>query len=160
MSTSTPMGRPPRQPPVERRGGSGCAHFLAKPAARADRVEDGSGREVHSDHGNKSTLPGVTSGWCLVPSSEWMFWAPLTSIKHSFVTAGTCIYMDCWGHHVYTYIYICVCVCVFYMYIYTRERERGRDSYVSVPWSIWEITHQEPPVRGLSGCEGPLLFLQ
>ena len=20
--------------------------------------------------------PGVTKGWCLVPSSEWMFWAP------------------------------------------------------------------------------------
>ena len=24
-------------------------------------------------------VPGVTKGWCLVPSSEWMFWAPLTS---------------------------------------------------------------------------------
>ena len=42
--------------------------------------------------------PAVTKAWgsvwsCFVPSSEWMFWAPLTSIKHPFVTAGPLIEM-------------------------------------------------------------------
>ena len=34
------------------------------------------------------TARGHMSGWCLVPSSEWMFWAPLTSNRHPFVTPG------------------------------------------------------------------------
>ena len=32
-------------------------------------------------------LPGVTKGWSLVPKVSG-YWAPLTSIKHPFVTAG------------------------------------------------------------------------
>ena len=30
-------------------------------------------------HNNRSTIPGGTKGWCLVPSSEWSSWAPLSS---------------------------------------------------------------------------------
>ena len=38
----------------------------------------------------QKVIPAVTKWWCLVSSSEWSSWAPLTSIKHPFVTC------DCW----------------------------------------------------------------
>ena len=37
-------------------------------------------------------VPGVTKGWCLVPSSEWMFW--VSSNRHPFVTAGGACFCD------------------------------------------------------------------
>ena len=44
--------------------------------------------------GQQIGVPGVTKGWCLVPSSEWSSWAPLTSNRHPFVTPGSCTFAN------------------------------------------------------------------
>ena len=39
--------------------------------------------------GAKKSSPGVTKGWCLVPSTEWIMDTPNLHGEHPFVTAGS-----------------------------------------------------------------------